>query len=600
MGGETFREKLHLFQCHLTNPTSAGSWRSLIVEVIKYTKMKTYTAYLTLLLTLANTAFSQETNPPQSYEKYLLLRDKAFGDRSAKGGADETKEEVVEEEGVDKLVELKKVSSRKTQQLSQLVMMDNTIGVVFPGAFLWAAAARDGQLHQLDQIPGRPPVTITFSGLVDPTTTAASASTNDLVVMSGKPRNSSKPFSSFSTNGTFSDFEEKSRKIFKSSIPATNRIVADYNVSSSLKEALLNTGLSANYWCARMSAGLGNIEKSDRTVAILTLDQVYYSAATDAPLLGGYLPDELVKNDPLLAARLAQGAITGGEVSYVRKVDYGRRLIATMSSQSSVDEFKQALSFAVKAIGSGIEGTESAEVKKAWNSVEGKLILIGGNYPDGLSEVFGGDMKSFVNAVKSVMSKESLAYNPKAGAVPIAFELGYARDNAPMQVFETAEFAGRIPLRVFGKVTQKKEVRTSGADSAIVQGDSEIDSDDWTLVRITSQKLTLSQDKRTLHFDIEWSAYEGESDRTIDSDNTIITSSKRFDFSFNKPIKSIISPTAFGSAGQWYAGGIDTPQAFPDHGLLNNIRVNFDGDGDNDNKRQSLTADLTFTIWLEE
>lgn len=34
----------------------------------------------------------------------------------------------------------------------------------------------------------------------------------------------------------------------------------------------------------------------------------------------------------------------------------------------------------------------------------------------------------------------------------------------------------------------------------------------------------------------------------------------------------------------------------PDHGLLTNIRVNFDADGDEDHKRQALTAHLTFTI----
>lgn len=564
--------------------------------------MKIHPATILFTLGFISPLPAQETPPTDSFAKYESLRQKAAPDRVAKGGPDETKEELTTEEGPDRIVELRKYSSRKTHSLSQLVMMDNTIGVIFPGSFLWAAAARDGQLHQLDQIPGRPPVTVTFSGLIDPVTAAPPAAPGDsLVISSGSiPLAPPRAFSSFSTNGTFSDFEEKSRQIFKSSTPGTNRLVADYNVSNSLKDALLSAGLSAKYWTSRMSAGLNQIEKSDRTVALLTLDQVHYSATTDAPLLGGHLPDHIVKANPELASRLAQGSITGGEVAYVRKVDYGRRLIATMSSQSSVEEFKQALSFAVSALGAGVSASESAEVKKAWSSVEGKLILIGGNYPEGLGEVFGGDVKSFLHAVKSVMSRANLTYDPKAGAVPISFELGYVQDNAPMQVYETAEFAGKIPGRIWGKVTNNVKISTDGGDAAVVHGDSEIDSDDWTLVRITSQTLTLSPDKRVLYFDLTWSACEGESNQTVDDDNTIITSSKRFEYKFNKPIKSIISPTSFGAAERWYAGGIDTPQAFQDHGLLTNIRVNFDGDGDRDHLRQSLNADFTFTVWLEE
>jgi hypothetical protein len=371
-------------------------------------------------------------------------------------------------------------------------------------------------------------------------------------------------------------------------------------IRQSLKDALLSIQLSAKYWEASMSAGLKNIRSESRTVALMTLDQVNFSATADAPPLGGYLPEDLVKNNELVSSRLVTGMVTGGEPVYVRRVDYGRRVLVSLSSESSSEELNDALKVAVDFVKGEFKGEFTEKQKQAFKSVEGKIVIIGGKYPDGVSGFFGGDLSAFVKTIQAIMAKQNVDYDPKEGAVPVSFELAYVDDNAPMQVFETAEFAGKIPVRRFEKVVKSKHVKTTGQDAAVTRQDDEIDSDDWTLVQLTSQRLRLSEDRRTVHFDLVWQAFEAEKNKSIRNDRTIIRSSKTFSFPFPKPIKTIISKAAFGAQNQWYAGKVHTAQPFDNCGLLSNIRVKFDADGDKDHLVQSLQADLEFSVWLEK
>lgn len=120
------------------------------------------------------------------------------------------------------------------------------------------------------------------------------------------------------------------------------------------------------------------------------------------------------------------------------------------------------------------------------------------------------------------------------------------------------------------------------------------------MVQLTSQNLRLSADRRTIHFDLVWHAFEAESNMTIRNDRTMIRSSKTFSYSFPKAIRSIESPQSIGSRDEWYAGELHAHQRFPNHGLLSNIQVKFDAKGDHDDQKQSLIATLEFTVWLEE
>jgi len=538
---------------------------------------------------------AQELPVLDAFGQYRTNVVRAKADRVSDNRSGETvlSETTVTEENADSIKEFQRTVKKKTSDFSKLVMMDNTIGAVFPGALFWAAAVRDGQLHQLEQVPGLPPVTVTFAGMKElPPSLPAE------FLVSTTESNERKV--SFVHNGTYADFEEKGRPILVRNQPSGVRLDATVTVRQSLKDALLSIGLSAEYWTVRMSAGMQSIREESRTVALLTLDQVTYSVTADAPPLGGYLPDAVVQANAMLATRLAAGTVTGGEPAYVRKVDYGRRVLVALSAESGKEEFTEALSIAVDAVKGNFQGDFSNEQKAKWKSVEAKIVLIGGSYPDGIGALFTGDLKSFVRTVQAIMKKENVESNSSAGAVPISFELAYVDDNAPMQVYETIEFASKIRTCQFGKVLKTAQIVTTGQDAAVTREDDEIDTDDWTLVQLTSQRLRLSADRRTVFFDVAWQACEANDDKKLDG-HTVIASSKTFSYPFNKPIKAFISPTSIGNRDQWYAGkSIFDPQAFPNHGLLSNIRVRFDADGKRDHTAQLLRAELNFSVWLEQ
>ena len=501
----------------------------------------------------------------------------------------------IEPVNADSMIEYKKTNYKKTIDMSKLVMMDTTVGAVFPGALLWAAHVREGRLHQLNQIPHRPPVTVTFTGMHE---VPAELSRTAIVSPSSASAGDTNRQVSFEYDGTYHNFEEKGRLILQQNIAPSTKLVASFAVRQSLKDALLSNQLSAKYWEATMSGGLESIHKENQVVAIMTLDQVNFSASADAPPLDGYLPDQLVQSNADLAHMLASGmASGGGEPVYVRKVDYGRRVIVSLTSSASEEDLKDALNVAVSAFGNSANYTFTEKQLKTFKSVEGKLVIIGGTYPDGINGFFGGDLHEFVKTIRAIMDKPNVD-DAQKGAVPVSFELAYVDDNAPMQVYETQEFAGKIP--VAGKENVHEKIGTTGSDAAVIREDDEINSDDSTLVQLVSQRLRVSPDRLTVYFDLEWQACEGDEGKVITGKKTVIRSTRTFSHVFTKPVKSIVSEATFGTFDQWYEGKRHDTSSFKNCGLLSNIRVRFDGKGRKDHLLQTLDADLDYTVWLEK
>lgn len=513
--------------------------------------------------------------PPTDFEKYKQEVSRAKKRRSAgEVGVERLNERTVTEEDHTSIREFKEFTSRRTQRLDSLVMMDNTIGKIYPGALLWVDPVVDGRLHEVERIDDRPAVRATVSGPI--------LTTSDC-----------------RHKGTFSDFLGQCSPVIGSIESTPVRMKSNFRVSTALEDALLDIGMSAKYWTVKVDSSFHRSQSTRRTFAVLALDQVYYSITTDAPPLGGYLPEDIVRSHPELARFLARGVEENGEIAYVRRVDYGRRLIIVLSSEATEQQLLQALKVTVSAIKFGGEVQINDETKKTWNSVEGQLILIGGKYPDGVATLFSGSPEGFVQTVRAVMAKENVIYSREEGAVPVSFELAYVSDAAPMQVYETAEFSGKIPLRSWGRSTQRFQITTTGNDARVIRQDAEIHSDDWTLVQIVSQELSLSADRNVVDFKLVWRAIEAEEDQTVKA-KTIIESIVTIQKPLPRPAKHIISPTQIGPREEWYAGEVQRPVPFPDHGLLSNIRVQFDGPGGKDDQLQHLEADLEFEVWLEE
>jgi hypothetical protein len=478
----------------------------------------------------------------------------------------------------DQLTEYREDAITRTARLEKLVMADNSIGKVFPGSLLWAAPIRQGRLEQLRQIPGRPPTAVSFTEVYD------GGEDNAGVI---------------EHNGTFSDFTGKAADAFANARASGGSLDATIQVSSSLEDAMLSVGLSAQYWGVRLSSGLDVSSSSRRSFAILSLDQTFFSAAVDAPPLGGYLPEKLVRSDVALAQELERGAETGGEVAYVRKVDYGRRVLVVLSSDAYSDELKAALDVSVNyAMGSGSFSLD-AKTRSVWEASEGRLLVVGGSVPQGVDELFSGSGESFVNSIRAIMSQEFI--DNAEGAVPVSFEVAYESDDAPMQVFETADFAGKIPVRTWGYQHISQDVITGGTEARVVNGDAEVHSDDWTMVSIDDQDLNIVGD-RDLEFRLKWTTHEGNRNKGLDSGASVIENALivpiRLSGNINRDYFTPFNPPV---VERWYSG-VNLQRTSLDPGnpsLLKNVVVQFDGNGD-DQKNQFFSAKLEFDVLIQQ
>lgn len=467
---------------------------------------------------------------------------------------------------------------RRTAALERLVLSDNTIGKIYPGSLLWAKPIREGRLQQVGQITGRTPVKGAFENIVN------------IVALN----NEAVPTSiSFEHDGTYSEFLADAAQVFSGRSNGVGRLTTDFRISIDAKDALLAIGMSASAWFANVTSSLELVNNEDRSVAILTLDQVFYSAAIDQPdIVEGMVPLRLLQENATLAAALADGAEQGGELVYVRKVDYGRRILIALSASASEERLNAAVDAGFDAaIASGSINLR-AEDREVWNTVEGKLIIIGGTYPEGITGIFR-NVDEFVSAVRAIMSAQFV--NNSQGALPVSFELEYL-DRTPMQVFETAEFSGRIPAVHSRRSAITESVSTNRAHATPRAGDHEIDSDDWTLVQISGQAVSLLPNGQ-IQFSLVWEAREGNGNQSFG--DTWFHSTRNFTFGAPARVLEIIGPTSFPPFPHWLRGGIaNVFVGIPDNGFLRGITAKVDSGDDNDWEDQELRATFSVSVWL--
>lgn len=146
------------------------------------------------------------------------------------------------------------------------------------------------------------------------------------------------------------------------------------------------------------------------------------------------------------------------------------------------------------------------------------------------------------------------------------------------------------------------KLTTNSGNTRIAAGDNEIDSDDWTSVKLT-YSVTKANANRQLKLTLNWDAQERN--RNKSKGDTRFTSSKTFTlFSVesNCPgsvIKKISGLNTAGKREEYFRGKVHGFAPFPNTGSLENIKVQFDGKGRHDEQRQALEADLArFTVLL--
>lgn len=470
--------------------------------------------------------------------------------------------------------EYQDVKYQTAQKLTEQVLQDNTAGIVYPGSLLWAnPLLHDSRLDPV-AVSQHSPVTVTLSSAVSE---AASMS--------------------FVHDGTFSDFVKQSREVIRNITTSEARLVFTSQVSRDLRSALLKANLSASGWFNKVGAMVDSSESATRTYAILSLDQVYFTLTAEPGATGSFIDAQLF-NDEAQARALISSAQREGEPVVVRRVNYGRRLLLIIESESGAKALKRALNFHVQGLGIEAEGDVSQEMKDTWEQMNVHAIVIGGKLTDPLIDTITGNPADLMKNINAYF-KETKSFSPDTSAAPLSFEVAYAVDRAQATNYETTDFSGKIRGRRFlaeGEVSVRTPIELTPDSATLVRGDTEMDSDDWTWTKV-SYTLSGVGTKRA-EIRIIYTAREGNRNKSFG--NSYFRSRKTFLLGeYNRQIKGF-NVAASGSEEKWHGKGERHYwQTFGSFGPLRDIRVSFDKRGRKDLDVMKMSCDLHLIVELD-
>jgi hypothetical protein len=470
---------------------------------------------------------------------------------------------------------------KAAKNLEEMVFSDNSDGIVYPGSLLWTIPLTEGRFVPLPFSAQRPTV--------------------NCIVAGGTAPNQSP---TFTHNGTFLDFQSKADPFLKLVDRTAPRQVIEIGFGKSLGSALLNVGVSAKMWGARLDAELSESSLEQRSFAVLSLSEVYYTIVADTPSADGYFPPTMLDQDPILAQYVLRNLEEYGELGYVRSVKYGRRVIIAVSANASEEELKRSLKFSASGFGLEFKGSVDDLVRKTWESMQAKAVVIGGNPTDALADVVTGGPQKFLESVNRYL-KDTAAFDAKTSPVPVSFEMRYVLDNEPMINYETLEFAGQIVRkrsRAEETLRLTKDVELTGADARLVHEDEEFDSDDWSKVDIR-YSLVMAPDGRAVDLALTMTAYECEDDMRYNNETKIETAKSirlfELDASDRRKILSVDAASKSDFKEQMFGGELHGYNGFASFGALRDIAVRFDGPDGNDLKQQGLQAKIDFVVNID-
>ena len=483
-------------------------------------------------------------------------------------------------------VTFQETTFQSADTLSELVLHDNTTGLMCPGTTVWTQPLLEGCILPLPHFQDRP---------------------NVIVSISGAKLEGDGPVS-FIHDGRFSDYQNKSAPLINRIVAAGPRLDLQIAYGRSLETALLEAGLSAKHWAAKLELNTSSKSMQERSFAVLDLDETFYSMMANIPNSAGYFRPEVLQHNPDFAKSVLHAMQTNGEVGYIHNVDYGRRVLIAVSSAASEEELQRALKLSAGAFGFKLEGELTQRDLEVWSTMQTHAVVIGGEITSPFAEVVTGNPAEFLKNVNAYL-KSTKAWSSQTVAQPIAFTVRYCSDNAPFASYETVEFAGQIPVdRNRAEETilvTGKEVKLTGADARVLQGDTEIDTDDWTSVAV-DYTIHVSPDRRAIDLTLTMDAYELEGDKSFEGDNTRIQTKRTirvFNLAADDPrlIKKVVAMPMTAAESHHFRGELHNWLTYENGAVraLRNISVKVDAEGRKDTDAQGLTAVVDFTVEID-
>jgi hypothetical protein len=483
-------------------------------------------------------------------------------------------------------VTLRKSIHRKGKLLESAVLQPRDTATLCPGMMLWRHPLEQGLITRVPHLQGSYPVDVTVIGLALP-----AGSSSSFVWSTGKIK----------------DYQDGLREVLTKSQNASASVTISISEAETLDMALLDLGMSVKYWGAKVSGSLHSGRTSKRSFLVVAIDQTWFTATGEINSDGNMFPRNVfedIDNQNYVFPPMQQG----DEPVFVKSVTYGRRMLVTVSSESSQESLKRALAFKYDGAGIGIQGGVTTDVLSTWATMDVKGTVVGGAGDGFVAAVFGDRGKLIQNLGKYLEETGAMKGNAAEKlqlAQPISFYSVYATDRVPMQVAETASYTGTVPIaytRDAGDTQADLTLSTEPGHAKRIGGkDDEIDTDDHTLVQV-SYALRIGKGNRTVEARIVWTAWEAN--KNSKPNDTVIQSVREWYEVYRqpnedpRPIESLRGNLRASFKADMAGEDLHGLRDFPNVGQMQSIKVEFDMDGSNDLQCQKMRGTIALSMRL--
>jgi hypothetical protein len=211
------------------------------------------------------------------------------------------------------------------------------------------------------------------------------------------------------------------------------------HTSHSLEESVLHLGLSARYLSAEVKGNLDVSTSIEHNAVLVSFVQRMFTVSVVLPQTPGEFFDQSFSterlNEQIAARRIGEDNLP----TFVSSVVYGRAMLFSMSSVSSVDSLHAALEVALSQGSVGLTAAQASILRDATVS----LVTVGGDEAGATAAIQSGDIASYFSVAA-----------PLTTARPISYTVLNLGDNTIARVSETTSYnvsnCSAEPLMVTG------------------------------------------------------------------------------------------------------------------------------------------------------
>ena len=487
-------------------------------------------------------------------------------------------EKLPEQTEGDLLVTYVKRIRTATNALESLVFGDETGDSIFPGGLLWAGPLRDSGRLDIAVPPKR--------------TNSLNISVSSAIMKPGVP-------ATFQSDGSKAGFTAILDTIRHGFLTASAKVSAKFTSLTDTSAASLELGISAKGWGAHLDASIKDKLKTSRSVRIVSIEQAYFTL--DCSISNGEtLFSEDMFENAAFADNLLDIAADKGELGLISRVTYGRRLLLTFISSASSEELVAAINAGYSAVKAGVELKLGTDHEKTLAKTEAVLVMLGGKTD---ADLTAGIVMPATDLLKSLSAylKRTSDYDEDTPPEVTSFQVRYTYDLASLVKADSVNFSEQVrdSIRRKGGIINTEVLSFSSERAALVEGDTEIDSDDWTYTRV-KYSLSIKPDKRAVELHVDYDAREGNDDKSFgDTWFRISETVEIYRLATDDPrsIRTIQSEQSKDLI-HWFEGGKDGFQHFPDFGVMSNVMVSFDADGDHDLDQMKIKCSVQLQLEL--